>query len=222
MNDEQVAALAEAISQRTDRGWKQVGWKLGFGSETGKQALGIDEPLVAALFDAGARQPGARVEFGALSKPMVEPEIAAWMGIDTAVDASHDDLRAAVSSLVPAIEVADVAFAPQDPVEVLRGNIYQWSWIAAADDGSGWGAGGEQTIQVTFADEHWSQDEPESMTGSLLEGLAQCNAVAHRLGRGLRAGDVVFLGSVIPPQPIVAGDFRVTFADGRGVNAVFG
>jgi len=35
------------------------------------------------------------------------------------------------------------------------------------------------------------------------------------LGRGLLRGDVVFLGSVIPPQKVMNARFTVTFDDGR-------
>lgn len=221
MNPEHVSTLSAAISAYTRRGDQQVGWKLGFGSEQGKQTLGIDSPLVGALFESGRREPGADIAFADLTAPMVEPEIAAWIGADCPADASPDQLMASVSSLVPAIELADLSFAPSDPVEVLRGNIYQAAWVVAPDDGSGWGVGGDQSVRIVFGDQQWSQRKPESMTGSLVENLAQCNAVAHELGRGLLAGDVVFLGSVIPPQRVFPASFAVTLADGRSVTATF-
>ena len=62
---------------------------------------------------------------------------------------------------------------------------------------------------------------PEQLTGSMLAGLAQCHAVAEALGRGLLAGDIVFLGSVIPPIPVVAGEFSVAFQEGNGIAVRF-
>ena len=221
MNDEEVAALSAAISEREDRGWRHVGWKLGFGSPKGLETLGLTKPLVGALFDAGRESPGATISCDHMSVPMVEPEIAAWIGGDTSANASSDDLTSAVSSLAPAIEVADVTFAPEDSVTVVRENIYQYGWTVADDDESGWTEVRGRTIDITYGREQWTQDDPESMTGSLVEGLVQCNVVAHQLGRGIRAGDVVFLGSVIPPQPIREGMFDIHFLDGRGVSATF-
>ncbi|MBL6835002.1 MAG: hypothetical protein ISQ77_06590, partial [Candidatus Nanopelagicales bacterium] len=221
MNDEEVAALSAAISEREDRGWRHVGWKLGFGSPTGMETLGLTKPLVGALFDAGREIPGATIPCDHMWVPMVEPEIAAWVGGGTSANASADDLMSAISSLVPAIEVADVTFAPDSSVKVVRENIYQYGWTVADDDESGWAEVRGRTIDITYGGEQWSQDDPESMTGSLVEGLVQCNDVAHRLGRGILAGDVVFLGSVIPPQPIREKRLEIHFLDGRGVSATF-
>lgn len=221
MEPEHLSALSEAISEATKKGDQQVGWKLGFGSEQARQALGIESPLVGALFQSGRQEPGANIEFGEFTAPMVEPELAAWIGADCPVDADPDHLMASVSSLVPAIELVDRSFTPSNPLEVLRSNVFQVAWVAAPDDESGWGVGGDQSVRIVFGDQQWSQRKPESMTGSLLENLAQCNAVAHQTGRGLLAGDVVLLGSVIPQQRVFPASFAVSLADGHSVTATF-
>lgn len=221
MSTEQLASLMAAIQERESQGCVQVGWKLGFGSPQGKQTLGIDTPLVAALFDTGRRIDGSTIHVSGLSKPMVEPELAAWIVSDCPASASDDRLVAAIGSIVPAIELADVRFAPTNAQDVLRSNIYQEAWIAAPDDGSGWNSGGSRRVDVMYGDDSWRQEEPESMTGSYLEGLRACNAVAAATGRGLCAGDVVFLGSVIPPQEVHEGEFRVSVDEGAEIRVQF-
>ncbi len=221
MTTEEVEALAAAIARDGEQGKTQVGWKLGFGSDQGKALLGIDRPLVGALFAEGRVEVGSPMDVSDLVNPMVEPEIAAWMRDDLPAGANRDDVIAAVGSLVPAIELADLRFAPENALDVLAGNIYQERWLVLPNDDAGWGAGPDRRVDVTFGDQSWQQDVPESMTGSLVEGLAQCAAVAHALGRGLLAGDVVFLGSVIPPQKVTNARFTVTFEDGRTVMTNF-
>jgi 2-keto-4-pentenoate hydratase len=215
MTTEEVEALAGAVTRAQSSGQTQVGWKLGFGSDQGKALLGISRPLVGALFDGGRAEVGSTLDVSGLVNPMVEPEIAAWMRSDVPEDAEPDEVVAAVGALVPAVELADLRFAPENTREVLAGNIYHERWLALVSDGAGWGAGPERRVTVTFGDQSWQQDVPESMTGSLIEGLQQCAVVAHALGRGLLRGDVVFLGSVIPPQKVKNARFTVTFDDGR-------
>lgn len=221
MNSEVVEALSSALRERTERGWKQVGWKLGFGSDHGKQLLGIEQPLVAGLFDVGQRAPGSVIDVSQLTNPMVEPELAVWIEHSCPAGASAEEVMRSVAGIIPAIEVADVSFPPRDPVSVVAGNIYQVHWIAGDYSQSGWRSPDGLRVSVRAGDAAWEQSDPESMTGSLAEGLLQCHRVAHAVGRGLLAGDIVLLGSVIPPQKVVNGVFSVLVSTGEAVEVQF-
>jgi len=221
MNSEVVKSLSAILHDRTQRGWTQVGWKLGFGSDQGKQLLGIDRPLVAGLFDVGQRASGSVIDVSHLTNAMVEPELAAWIDRSCSAGASEEEVLASVGGIVPAIELADVSFTPQEPISVVAGNIYQENWVAGEQSSSGWRKPDDLRVLVESSTEKWEQPDPQSMTGSLVEGLLQCHSVAHAVGRGLLAGDIVFLGSVIPPQKVVNGKFSVHLAAGGSVEVQF-
>lgn len=221
MNIEVLEALSSALRERADRGGKQIGWKLGFGSEQGKHLLGIHQPLVAGLFNVGKRSSGSVIDVSRFTRPMVEPELAAWIDHSCLPDASEEEIIGSVACVVPAIELADVSFAPEDAVSVVAGNIYQENWIAGDCTEHGWRNVKGLRVLVQAGDAFWEQSDPESMTGSLSEGLVQCHRVAHAVGRGLRAGDIVLLGSVIPPQEVVNGNFSVHLGTGEGVEVQF-
>lgn len=221
MITDEINALGVAIAREESLGRNQVGWKLGFGSDQGKALLGLSRPLVGALFDDGRAEVGSILDVSDLVNPMVEPEIAAWIRSDVAPDAGPDEVVTAVGSLVPAVELADVRFAPERAVDVLAGNIYQKRWIAIAGDDAGWGVGPDRRVDISFGHQSWRQEAPEAMTGSLIDGLLECASVAHALGRPLSSGDVIFLGSVIPPQKVTNARFTVRFDDGSEAMADF-
>jgi len=58
--------------------------------------------------------------------------------------------------------------------------------------------------------------DPQAMTGSILAGIRQVADAAADLGRGLRPGDLVFLGSVIPMQILQLGDRFTVKLSGAG------
>lgn len=74
-------------------------------------ALGLSEPIVGALFARGERKPGDRIERTAYRTLLIETELGFRVArpIDTPV-VSVAELRSAVSTCVPMIELADPGF----------------------------------------------------------------------------------------------------------------
>src|SRR5215210_3737950 len=67
---------------RLDAGDKPLGWKVGFGAPAVMEKLGISAPLVGYLLESGLVTSGASVSFKGWSKPVIEPEIALYIGED--------------------------------------------------------------------------------------------------------------------------------------------
>jgi len=59
--------------------------------------------------------------------------------------------------------------------------------------------------------EKWDPfDNIEAIIGTLEDNFDECNKVANQIGRGIKKGDVILLGSVFPPHPINMEDFHVS------------
>jgi len=211
-----VAGLQAFIKSRSPQ--KQVGWKLGFGSPSGREALKISQPLVGALFMDGEHDCSQPLEIDDCSRPMIEAEIVAWIGADISQTASEDEIFSAIHSLQPGIEIANVAFPPSDLVRVMASNIYHRNWIVSRPMTSPNAFDlGDLSVNVSHNEKLWENiSDPQEMTGSIIAGIKSCAEVASKIGRGLLTGDFIFLGSVIPPQPLNAGDIFTVGLEGSG------
>lgn len=208
------------LRDATAGGATVLGWKAGLGAPTMRASLDLAAPLVGFLFDTSRVSPDATVDVAPWAAPRAEAEVAVRIGSDVPGNASADHTLAAVAELAPAIELVDLSSPPQDPTEVLAGNIYHRAWLTGplvAIDGpltlhdrSATITGPDGTTVLV--------DALEALTGAAGDVLAEVARMAGRIGRGLRAGDVVMLGSVVPPHPVAPGDrFAVTLDGGATV-----
>ena len=106
-------AMLELRAATLAEGARPLGWKVGFGAPAALELLKTDRPLVGFLTDRGLIEDGATVPVGDWKNPMLEPEIAAYIGDD-----------GAIAGLSAAIELADVDVPPADPEAIVAGNIY--------------------------------------------------------------------------------------------------
>jgi len=60
----------------------------------------------------------------------------------------------------------------------------------------------------------------QALTGDFVDNLAHLARVADRFGRGLRAGDIILMGSVTPPSPFHPGDSASFRVEGKAAVSV--
>jgi 2-keto-4-pentenoate hydratase len=213
--DAGMAAQQELLRTTEADGATQAGWKAGFGTRHWRDTFGLDAPLVGFLLDT-TRVPAGDVSVGDWTAPRAEAELAMRMGSDVAGDATAEQALAAVEALAPAIELVDLSPAPEAPSDVLAGNIYHRHWITGAfapmpADGDLSGLVGHVTAMGEAMDR---VSDVQAATGRAGEVLAEVARIAERHGRGLRAGDVVILGSIVPPTAVgPGGTFRYVLGD---------
>jgi 2-keto-4-pentenoate hydratase len=220
-----MAAQRTLMEDLERDGARVIGFKAGFGASGAIALLRIDAPLIGFLPDSTLLTVGdapSPVAVGGWARPHAEAEVAVRLGSDLSADASESEALAAISSIAPAIELADLHLtpAPEEVRDILAGDIFHRSLLLgdAVPTPGGWkaaqphvtithrAADGTETVTVV--------DDVEAVPGTAGAVLMECVRVAPLLGRGLRAGDVVILGSVIPPLPVRGGEeFRVTLAD---------
>jgi 2-keto-4-pentenoate hydratase len=193
-------------AQRLEAGERRLGWKVGFGSPAGIEMLGIDRPLIGFLTDRTLLEDGATVAVEGWTKPMLEPEIAVYLGEDVEDGASWDAVRAAIRGLSAAIELADVDVPPSDPETILSGNIYHRHLILGPVSGGRSRAEDVSARVLRDGELVGSTDEPEELTGEIVEVVRLTGEHLRASGEALRAGEIVITGSVLPPLEVFPGE----------------
>lgn len=197
-------------SQRTAAGARPIGWKLAFGAPASLERFGLSAPLVGFLMDETTHPSPAVVSCAGWKRPVAEPEIAVYIGRDVAP--GSNDVSSAIEALGPAIELADVSPPPEHIAEIVAGNIYHKAVVLGQPDPTR--AGGRRDdlqARITHDGDVTSlPGELDALTGDLIDVVGHCARLLTLAGSGLSAGDVVIIGSVVPPLPIEPGQ-DVTF-----------
>ena len=202
-----MRALLEHRRQRIAAGDEALGWKVGFGSPAALERLGTRGPLVGFLLRSGLVPSGGSVPVDGWTAPAAEPEIALHVAHPVPPGSGRAAAEAGVGAYGPAIELADVDRPPDDPEAILGANIFQravvlgpavpWTPGAPADLRSRVEVNGEE-VAVT--------DEVEALTGEVVDLLVYVADVLVHAGEELRPGDVVIMGSIVPPLSPAAPD----------------
>jgi len=221
--DLEIPGVRRGIEQMLERrsevlvtGAKPIGWKLAFGAPAWLGKFGLTGPLVGFLTDATRYPSGATVSCEGWSNPVAEPEIAVHIG--EVVD--PNDAGVAIAAVGPAIELADVHSPPEDIQEVLAGNVFHRALVLgeAAPTGAGGISAGLSARVSCDGAEVADTTDLEALTGGLVAILGHAAALLGSAGEAIRPGDVVIMGSVIPPLPVRSGQ-QVSF-ELRPISAV--
>jgi 2-keto-4-pentenoate hydratase len=194
-------------------GARAIGWKVGFGAPAMLERLKLDAPLTGFLLESGLVTSGGTVSLAGWVKPVAEPEIAVHLGRDLAADANEADVRASIAAIGPAIELADLDPPPDDIEVALAGNIYQRHVVLGPADKTRAGAKlGGLTARVRRNGKGVAETtELEANTGRLVFIVGHVANVLAHFGEGLKAGELIICGSVVPPFFIEAGDTEIAY-----------
>lgn len=187
--------------RRLEEGAASLGWKLGFGTVAARERLGTDAPLVGFLVDRARLRSGASVSIEGWTRPVIEPEVAVYLGHDVTAPADREAVRKAISAIGPAIELADLSFAPDDVEAILAADIYQRHVVLGRSDDTRAGGRLEGLSAEVRRDGSLlaTVDDLEAPTGELLGNVLHVASLLASLGETLRAGEVVITGSLVPP-----------------------
>jgi 2-keto-4-pentenoate hydratase len=207
-------------------GRRLVGRKIGLTAKVVQKQLGVDEPDFGMLFADMALADGEEVAKGRLIAPKVEAEVAFVMGKDiTTEQPTVADVLRAVDFVIPAIEIVDSRVAD------WKINIVD----TVADNASAglFTLGCEPKLLRKLDLRHCgmvieSKGEPicvgagAAAMGNPVVAMLWLARTMARVGRPLKAGDVVMSGSLGPMTPVAWGDVVEARISGLGsVRAVF-
>lgn len=211
-----LAGMRLQMAERDARlasGEARLGWKAGFGASAALEKFQLDGPLVGYLLRSGRRDSGATVSLAGWSNPVAEPEIAVVMGADLAPGADEGTARAAIAGIAPAFELVDLTFPPEDVERVLAANIYQRNVVLGPIDRTRTGARIDGLAAHVLANgtEVAATGDLEANTGRIIDVVRRVAVMTGQFADGLRAGEVVITGSVVPPIPIKPETRTLTF-----------
>jgi 2-keto-4-pentenoate hydratase len=208
-----MRAQAEMRQKRIASGDRLIGWKVGFGAPAMLERLKIAGPLTGFLTESARVPPGGEVSFAGWSKPVIEPEIAVHIGRDVPQGADRETARAAIAGISPAIEVVDFYEPPEDPARILGHDIYQRHVVlgAAAPARSGSSADGLTCRIIRRGAESARTTDPQANTGEWITIVQHVANMLAAFGGGLRAGEFIITGSVVPPLTVERDEDGVAF-----------
>jgi 2-keto-4-pentenoate hydratase len=207
--------------QRVAAGATQIGWKVGFGSQTAMQKLGTTAPLVGFLMDTGLVKSGDSVSIAGWTQPVAEPEVAVHIGQDLPGDADEAAAEEAIAGLSPAIELADLNVDPEQVEAILGCNVFQRRVIVGPSDPlrSRGSVTGLCTRVIRNGEEVATNSVLEANTGRILTIVRHVADVLARCGERLKAGQFIIAGSITPPLFLTAEDRELTH-DVKGLGSV--
>ena len=199
-----LAQLTER-RRRIEDGEASLGWKLGMGVPAAMAKLGTDSPLVGYLLAPARVDDGGTVSLDGWGTAKLEPEIAVHMGADLAAGASRADAEAAIAGLGAAIELVDLDPSADDPEAILAADIFQRHvLLGPAIEGAS--ASGVSARALQNGEEAATAADATEATGDPVDLLLHVANVVGATGEGLRAGEVVICGSVVPALDVAPGD----------------
>jgi 2-keto-4-pentenoate hydratase len=196
-----MAAQLEARRAWLVQGEKPLGWKVGLGAPASMQKLGISAPVVGFLLQNGELASGATVSLTNYKKPVAEPEIAVRMARDVGAGATPHEALAAIASIQPAIELADLdpVPAPDNLDVLLAGNIFHRHVVLGNETRAGGALDGVVSRVMRRGHEVNRTSDPEALTGKLPDIVAYVANLLAAFGERLKSGEVVIIGSITPP-----------------------
>lgn len=211
----QAINRAEWISQ----GRLFTGYKVAFTTLESQQIFGTHEPAYGTLFEDMRFPSGGTIPAGRLAHPKLEGEIVLELGRDLpAKTLPPEEVAAAVGAYYVALEIPDGSFAGKfDATDMAADN--------AAAAGYVLGDRRPMTPETDLAAlsmemEHnggiVSTGEASTCMGNPLNVLIWLQEALARRHEGLKAGQIIYCGSLVPIIQVKPGDaFRAT-VEGAG------
>lgn len=211
MSDERVTkGMAAQMSMRRKQlssGARHLGWKVGFSTPAAMERMGTTAPLFGFMTDRSLVSSRSVVSIAGWTRGVLEPEVAVHLGSDVPASAGDAEVRAAISGLGPAVELADLDPDVQDVEGILAGDIFHRHVLLGPVDRSRAGGSitGVEALVFRNGEKIAGASGPADFPA---EAVAILRALAHELeanGEALRAGDVVITGSLVPPVKVGPG-----------------
>jgi 2-keto-4-pentenoate hydratase len=193
---------------RQARGTQSAGYKVGLTSKRMQAMCGLDSPVAGVVLADGVVHSGATLTASAYGRLGLEFEIAVRMRRDLRPPAGGSldiaDVADAVEAICPAIEIIDDRHADYGALDA-RSLIADNAWNAGIVLGTfAAGVGGDLAAiegVVSIDGNAVDRGRGGDVLGHPFHSVAWlATALSQSGGGGLRAGDVVMTGSIVPTR----------------------
>jgi len=197
-------AVQHALARRVGAD-PPAGFKIGATTKQMQDYLGLAGPAAGFVPAEGVHATPATVHFADFLAPGVECEVGLRLGRDiTPGPCTRAEAEAAVADVFPAIEIVEKRygdFAETGTPTLIADQMFHAAGVLGAPAGD-WHARdlGAVRGRMWVAGELRGEGHGRDLLGHPMEALAWlASSGGARVFGGLRAGQVVFLGSVTPP-----------------------
>lgn len=219
--------VQQQVIERSRRGVRRVGRKIGLTSPAVQSQMGVDQPDFGVLFADMAYGDNEPIPADRLLQPRVEAEVAFVLGGDLLVHpVSAADVLRATEFVVAAIEVVDSRIRDWDIsiVDTVADNASSGAFVLGGMPRRLTDIGDLREVEMalTCDGEVRSSGTGEACLGHPVNAVVWlANAVAER-GAPLREGEVILSGSLGPLVPVERGrTYEATFTGLGSVRARF-
>lgn len=207
-------------------GARVIGCKIGLTAKAVQAQLGVDRPDFGMLFDDMGYGDGEPVPLAGLQQPKVEAEVAFVLGRDlTSARPSQVDVMNAIDHVLPAIEIVGSRIANWNIrfVDTVADNASSSAFVLGTTPKR------LQDVDLRLCGmvverrgEPVSVGAGAACLGHPINAVVWLARTMARVGRPLRAGDLVLSGALGPMVPVQPGDVFEARIHGLGrLKAVF-
>jgi 2-keto-4-pentenoate hydratase len=205
---------------RLAEGRRIAGRKIGLTSPAVQAQLGVDQPDFGVLFDDMACAEDDLIEIERLLQPRIEAEIGFVLGTDL----DRDDIdaaqaRAAISDVLPALEIVDSRIAGWDItiVDTVADNASSGLYVLGEPVANP--PKDLREVTMTLVDGSGttvSSGSGAACLGDPVSALVWLARTARAYGAPLRAGEVILSGALGPMVPVASGSSFTATLSGLG------
>jgi len=214
------AYVVQAINRQQwqAEGRRMTGYKVAFTTAEAQKAFGTNEPVYGTLFEDMHFESGSTIPTGVLAAPKIEGEIVLELGADLDADLDEATIRRAVTAIYPALEI------PDSPI---KGKLTAVDMAAANAAAAGYVLGRRHPIDADFdlaaislTMKHNGKAVSSGVSSVCMgDPLNVLVWLARKLAAAeipMRAGQIVFAGSLVPIISAAPGDSFEAVVDGLG------
>lgn len=223
--DDAYGISRRLLARRLADGERIVGKKIGVTSEAVQRMLDVHQPDFGFLTDAMLFQSGATIPIGqTLIQPRAEGEIAFVLARDLAgPGVTEDDVLAATRCVRPCFEIVDSRIRDWKIriEDTVADNASSGVFVLGASEVD---PRAVELASCRILVEKNSAPLSEGVGAAALGSPAYCVAwlanTLSRFGIALEAGEVILSGSLVPLEPVRAGDRLSLMLEGIGEASV--
>ena len=203
------AAAADLRAQRSSN--RLAGYKIGATTPVMQQYLSIASPCAGRMLEFDLHRDGAVLSVPERTVLGVECELAVQLATDLPykVEPYTDrELSGAIAGCMAAVEVVEDRYREWrelDASTLIADNFFHWGAVLGATVDLDASMLASTEAFMTIDDEHVGSGHGTDVLGDPLEALRWLASGPATLGVGLRAGQIVLLGSLVETKWVSAG-----------------